>query len=238
MKKNNDLIAPLICILFAIAFGFLIGYLYCRPSNDVLPTTPTKEIVQQTEDKVQPVENKIDSLTKVYEKSRDSLTVLKFKWQAAVAENKRLREMRAPSHRMHVDFLPKFDNMAFVRNGIYIDSSANPVTLGDSVIYTNGTAEDYITETQTAAQIADSLCAETIGAMERRGAITDSLYQSQKTIAEIFRQGFNNLAQQSQLKDAAIKSLNKQLKWQKVQATGLKVAAIAIAAVVIKNNIK
>lgn len=212
-----------ICI-FCTLLGALITYLICRPSNDVLPTIPTKEIVQQTEDKAQPQEKKIDSLTKIYEKSRDSITVLKFRWQAAVAENKRLREMRAPSHRMHIDFTER--KAALNEN--------SPLKIEEP----NGTAEDFISETQTAAQIADSLCAETIGAMERREAITDSLYQSQKAIAEIFRQGFNNLAQQSQLKDAAIKSLNKQLKWQKVQATGLKVAAIAIAAVVIKNNIK
>lgn len=215
---------PLIPYLITIALTALVTYLLCRPSNDVLPTIPTKEIVQQTEDKAQPQEKKIDSLTKIYEKSRDSITVLKFRWQAAVAENKRLREMRAPSHRMHIDFTER--KAALNEN--------SPLKIEEP----NGTAEDFISETQTAAQIADSLCAETIGAMERRGAITDSLYQSQKTIAEIFRQGFNNLAQQSQLKDAAIKSLNKQLKWQKVQATGLKVAAIAIAAIVIKNNIK
>ncbi len=211
-------------ILITAVITSIITYLICRPSNDVLPTTPTKEIVQQTEDKAQPVEKKIDSLTKIYEKSRDSLTVLKFKWQAAVAENKRLRGMRAPSHRMHIDFTERKTAL----------SENSPLKIEEP----NGTAEDFISETQTAAQIADSLCAETIGAMERREAITDSLYQSQKAIAEIFRQGFNNLAQQSQLKDAAIKSLNKQLKWQKVQATGLKVAAIAIAAIVIKNNIK
>jgi hypothetical protein len=141
---------------------------------------------------MQPVEKKIDSLTKIYEKSRDSITVLKFKWQAAVAENNRLREMRAPSHRMHIDFIEP----------------------------TNGTAEDYISELQQAAANSDTSCANLLATMERREAIADSLYQSQKVIAEIFRQGFNNLAQQSQLKDAAIKSLNKQLKWQKVQATG------------------
>lgn len=213
-------------ILITAVITSIITYLICRPSNDVLPTTPTKEIVQQTEDKAQPVEKKIDSLTKIYEKSRDSLTVLKFKWQAAVAENKRLRGMRAPSHRMHIDFVEPSEPFTNIKN------------LEELGSHWNGTAEDYISETQTAAQIADSLCAETIGAMERREAIADSIYQSQKTIAEIFRQGFNNLAQQSQLKDAAIKSLNKQLKWQKVQATGLKVAAIAIAAIVIKNNIK
>lgn len=220
-------------ILITAVITSIITYLICRPSNDVLPTTPTKEIVQQTEDKAQPVEKKIDSLTKIYEKSRDSLTVLKFKWQAAVAENKRLRGMRAPSHRMHIDFTER--KTALSENSEPFTNIKNLEELGS---HWNGTAEDYISETQTAAQIADSLCAETIWAMERREAIADSIYQSQKTIAEIFRQGFNNLAQQSQLKDAAIKSLNKQLKWQKVQATWLKVAAIAIAAIVIKNNIK
>lgn len=209
--------------LITIALTALVTYLLCRPVNNVLPTTPVKEIVQQTEDKARPLEKSIDSLTKVYQKSRDSITVLKFKWQLAVAENKRLREIKASSYKPPVDINKPAEEI------LNIDKLGN---------IRNGNAEDFITATQIAAQLADSLCAETIGAMEHREAIADSLYQSQKTISEILRQGFNNLAQQSQLKDAAIKNLNRQLKWQKVQATGLKVAAIAIAAIVIKNNIK
>ena len=210
-------------ILITIALTALVTYLLCRPVNNVLPTTPVKEIVQQTEDKARPLEKSIDSLTKVYQKSKDSITVLKFKWLSAVAENKRLREIKASSYKPPVDINKPAEEI------LNIDELGN---------IRNGNAEDFITATQIAAQLADSLCAETIGAMEHREAIADSLYQSQKTISEILRHGFNNLAQQSQLKDAAIKNLNRQLKWQKVQATGLKVAAIAIAAIVIKNQFR
>lgn len=208
-------------LVWYIAGAVTIICIFWRPWEvpfDVLPLKPVQTIVQETEAKAQPAEQLVKRLEIENRLKGDSVAVFKSKWKDAVAENTRLRKMAAPASRMHIDFY-----------------EAHAERMQE---LSNGTAEDYITEIQTAAANSDTACAQTIGAMERQQLKTDSLYQSQRFISGIYKTGFEQMKEAASARDLQIKQLNKKLRWQKVQNVSFKVVAIAVAALVIKNQIK
>lgn len=98
----------------------------------------------------------------------------------------------------------------------------------------NGTAKEF---TEVAAPSID-LCNQVIAVKDSIIANKDTLIEFATVKAKIFEHGFNEMSGLNKQQSEAIKQLNKKFKWQKIQATGLKVVAIAAAAMFIKNNVK
>lgn len=106
-----------------------------------------------------------------------------------------------------------------------------------AVVISNGTAADF-TEVLQAATNSDSLCREVVGNLHQQIDAKDSVI-FQKTVSNMaLQKGFDDMVQNSMQKDAAMKQLNKKLKWQKVQAWGFKGVAAAAVIFIIKNNLK
>ena len=193
------------------AIIILIVWYLQQPITDITPVK-TKDIVTEVKKQVAPVDSSIYNLTKEYKKSRDSLTDLKMKWYAAVQENKRLRN--DGNYHQKDTFWREYP-------------SKNDGDL----------QQDYITDLQISSQLADSLCAKTIGHFEVALIKCDSLKELEHNRAEIYKTGMDKLVSNDALKDQLIKSINKKLKWQRLQNIGLKAAAVTAIALVIKNNL-
>ena len=214
--KNQKLF---IYLGYALATIILLIWWMQQPVTDITPVK-TKDIVQEVKKQVAPVDSTIYQLTKEYKKSRDSITDLKMKWYAAVQENKRLRSFNLTK-------FVKSENVNCPKNS---DNSNEPIN-------TTNSAQDYITDLQTASQLADSLCAKTIGHFEVALIQCDSLKELEHNRAEIYKTGMDKLLTNDALKDQLIKSINKKLKWQRLQNIGLKAAVVTAIALVIKNNL-
>lgn len=201
--------------IFFVAGFFLCLILRIGSCEDtVIPTTPAKDIVTPAKVQAKKVDSAINKIAVNYKKTRDTITDLNKKLYAAWQENKRLRS--------------KVSNSTPLEN----EQNFTPIT-------TDGAQKgaDYITETQLAAQTADSLCAEAITKYETALSQSDSIASHEKAKADIFQAAMNNLALQSDLKDMAIKSINRKLKWQKVQNVTFKAILIGAAAILIKNQL-
>lgn len=206
----------------------LIVWYLQQPITDITPVK-TKDIVTEVKKQLAPVDSSIYNLTKEYKKSRDSLTDLKMKWYAAVQENKRLRLKGDQLAVKNTSFAPeKQDNELIISNGSGVINEP---------INTTYSAQDYITDLQTASQIADSLCAGTIAHFEVALIQSDSLKEMERNRAEIYKAGMDKLLTNDALKDQLISSLKKENKNYKIQNIGLKAAAVTAIALVIKNNL-
>lgn len=206
--KNQSLFTVIIITAIITA---LVTYLICRPIDDLSPVKKVETIAAETETKAAPVETSIAKWEGEKQLIRDSVAGFKAKWMAAVFEKGKIKEQLKE----------------ISKRGVAKHDTPNYPEIPD---VSNGTAEDYLN--------TDSLCAETIGAMERQALKNDSLLQAHKFLSAVYKLGFNQMKEAAQTRDAQIKQLNKKLRWQKVQATTLKVAAIAAAAIVIKNQLK
>ena len=90
---------------------------------------------------------------------------------------------------------------------------------------TDHTAADYIQSLKDGANTSDSACNAVVIALSERVIVKDSITVALQSDKKILISSFNDMAYNSIQKDKAIKSLNKSLRWQKVQKVGLFVAA-------------
>lgn len=98
----------------------------------------------------------------------------------------------------------------------------------------NGTAKEF---TEVAAPSID-LCNQVIAVKDSIIANKDTLIEFATLKAQIFKRGFDEMTGLNKQQAEAIKQINKKFKWQKLQATGLKAAAVAAIVFIIKNNVK
>lgn len=202
-KQNRLGILVTVCVMLAIFLPFAT----CQYLSTSAPDKPktTAEIKKEVTEFVKPVQAKIDSFKQVIADSSKALRTAEQRLYAAEQELRRLKSKK-----------PVFNNP---------DSSRSMNTL-QSV---NGTAQDY-TDLSTACENYVTEAKGVINNLHSQLDNKDSIITQSELQTQIFRKGFNDMAQNSQEKDRAIRDLNRKLRVKKV--TGFVKTAAIVAAVV------
>lgn len=101
----------------------------------------------------------------------------------------------------------------------------------------NGTAKEFTEVAQATAPTID-ICNELVAVKDSIITNQDSIIDFRTLQVQIFKHGFDEMTGLNKQQAEAIKQINKKFKWQKLQATGLKAAAVAAIVLIIKNNVK
>jgi len=190
----------------AILCVFLIFYIKGCDDTPVVKPKTTAEIKKEVTEFVKPVQAKIDSFKQVIADSSKRSRDLEQKLYVAEQKIKWLQSSKKP-----------------VFN---IPDSSRSLNTPQSV---NGTVQDY-------SDLSDA-CENYV--TEAKGVINnlhtqldnkDSIITQSELQTQIFRKGFNDMAQNSQEKGRAIRDLNRKLRVKKV--TGFVKTAAIVAAVV------
>lgn len=217
--KKEIYIKPITGFL-CIVLGFILCLLWLRPWEDkVITTGPTaNEIIKHTVEPAKAIDKSIkETIAKADSFKRlvtDSAKMLRLKDQKLYAAEQEIRRLQANK---------KADTAKQSINGTqqeYTDLSDNC----DEYI---AQAKGVIVNLNSQLDNKDSIIAN-----------KDTLIEFATLKAQIFEHGFNEMSGLNKQQAEVIKQLNKKFKWQKIQATGLKVVAIAAAAMFIKNNVK
>lgn len=196
-----------------VAVGFVICLcIFWRPWENVIDTIVTKPvetIKKEINEVVVPSQKKIDSFVSVVSLLKSENNIIEKNLWAAWKENERLNKK---FHKLIKD-------------------------TGNIVISLNGSADDF-TEVLSATADSDSLCMEAIDNLNKQVNLKDSIIMQDLFINIALKKGFDEMVTNSLQKDAAMKQLNKKLKWQKLQSIGFKATAAVLIGLVIKNNIK
>lgn len=211
--------------LLSAAIGAFIMYLYLRPSDSIITTPVVSDIVKETKEAVAPLQVKIDSFKIIDKVIADKVKPLEKKLYAAQQEVKRLASLNFNNKEEIQRENSKTIQREFTDSYSEIPNSSN------------GNATDY-TEIFQAATTSDSLCNEVIALKDSQLIAKENIITYQDLKATALQNGFEDMTKAALQKDAAIKSLNKKLKWVKVQNVGLKAAVLAGAFFILKNNLK
>lgn len=195
-----------------VLLGVVITLLFWRPWEEMVNLNPTKTqiIVRETKANTEGYQKKIDTLETRATIYFTRATEAEKRLYAAQQENKRLA---------------KVSNSTPLKSNIPADSSNEPIN------------DTYSAQISEAAATSDSICNEVITDLHNSIYTKDSIITFQELKYQGLQGGFNQLIQNDQLKDLQIKSINKKLKWQKVQNIGFKAIAATVVALVIKNNL-
>lgn len=211
--KKEIYIKPITGFL-CIVLGFILCLLWLRPWEDkVITTGPTaNEIIKHTVEPAKAIDTVIKTKVKETAGMDTRAKELEKKLAVAQADNKKLQA-----------------KIGELKNK---PSSETPVNTPWQPI------DEYANELTYSAINSDSICNELVAVKDSIIANKDTLIDFATVKAKIFEHGFNEMSGLNKQQAEAIKQLNKKFKWQKIQATGLKVVAIAAAAMFIKNNVK
>jgi hypothetical protein len=211
--KKEIYIKPITGIL-CVALGFILCLLFWRPwEQPIITTGPTaNEIIKHTVEPAKAIDTAIKTKVKETAGMDSRANNLAKKLAQSQAENK--------------DLTAKIGELKNQPSHEVTDNTAKQ--LGDE--YANDLTHSSIN--------SDSICNQLIAVKDSIIANKDTLIDFATVKAQIFEHGFNEMSGLNKQQAEAIKQLNKKFKWQKIQATGLKVVAIAAAAMIIKNNVK